>query len=98
MPLATPLYFLMRLQHRQLPLHVETPEEVRLVSVLKATGLIEAQIHPLESTEAYASPQGATVLCITEEGLAELDRWMHEEAPKPRQPTSNALNQRHSCR
>ncbi|MBJ2157335.1 hypothetical protein JC881_16245 [Variovorax sp. IB41] len=73
-----PLYFLMRLQHVQLPLRVDAPEEVRLVSVLKATGLIEAKIHALASTGPYIPSQSATVTCITEEGMAELDSWIGE--------------------
>ncbi|MBJ2154561.1 hypothetical protein JC881_02135 [Variovorax sp. IB41] len=79
-----PLYFLMRLQHMQLPLRVETREEIKLVSVLKATGLIEAEIHALEWTKSYALSRSATVLCITAEGMAELDRWIYEKDPRPR--------------
>jgi hypothetical protein len=79
-----PLYFLMRLQHLQLPLRVDAPEEIRLVSVLKATGLIEAAIHALESKGPYIPSQFATVTCITEEGMAELDNWIGELGSKRR--------------
>ncbi|WP_233101481.1 hypothetical protein [Variovorax sp. IB41] len=68
----------------QLPLRVETREEIKLVSVLKATGLIEAEIHALEWTKSYALSRSATVLCITAEGMAELDRWIYEKDPRPR--------------
>lgn len=44
-----PLLFLMRLQQVQLPVRVADPEEVRYVSVLLATGLIEAEIRALRS-------------------------------------------------
>jgi adenine deaminase len=77
-----PLYFLMRLQHLQLPLRVETREEIKLVSVLKATGLIEAEIHPLQSHGSYAPPATATVICITDEGKTELEKWVYGRAPE----------------
>lgn len=66
------LLFLMRLQHVQLPVRVAVPEELRHVSVLVATGLIEADIGPLSPTGRYASSRIATVLRITEDGLAEI--------------------------
>ncbi|TWD85844.1 hypothetical protein FB547_105356 [Variovorax beijingensis] len=67
-----PLLFLMRLQHVQLPVRVADPEEIRCVSVLLATGLIEAEIRALRSSARYAASQVATVICITEDGLAEI--------------------------
>jgi hypothetical protein len=67
-----PLLFLMKLQHRRLPLRVVKPEEIRRVSVLMATGMIEAEIEALDSTVRYASSQAATVVRITEEGFAEI--------------------------
>jgi hypothetical protein len=74
------LLFLMRLQHVQLPVRVACPEELRHVSVLVATGLIEADIGPLNSNGRYASSRLATVLRITEAGLAELAKM--SEVPK----------------
>ncbi|MDR6891043.1 MULTISPECIES: hypothetical protein [Variovorax] len=67
-----PLSFLYRLQHVQLPVRVVEPEEVRRVSVLLATGLIEAEIVPLKVNAPYVSPRLATVFRITEEGRAEI--------------------------
>jgi hypothetical protein len=67
-----PLLFLMRLQQVQLPVRVADPEEVRYVSVLLATGLIEAEIKALRSSARYAASQVATVIRITEDGLAEI--------------------------
>jgi len=67
-----PLLFLMKLQHRRLPLRVVKAEEIRRVSVLMATGMIEAEIEALDSTARYAASQAATVVRITEEGLAEI--------------------------
>lgn len=67
-----PLLFLMRLQHVLLPVRVADPQEVRYVSVLLATGLIEAKVADLKPTARYASPQVATVTRITEDGLAEV--------------------------
>ncbi|MDQ0570079.1 hypothetical protein QFZ42_001913 [Variovorax paradoxus] len=67
-----PLLFLMRLQHVQLPVRVSCPEEIRHVSVLLSTGLIEAEIATLEPNTPYASSRLATVVRITAAGVAEL--------------------------
>ncbi|KQU89091.1 hypothetical protein ASC78_23280 [Variovorax sp. Root318D1] len=67
-----PLLFLMRLKHTPLPVRVVQPEEIRNVSVLVATGLIEAEIAALKPTDPYAASRIATVIRITEEGLAEI--------------------------
>ncbi|RRH80606.1 hypothetical protein EH244_30420 [Variovorax beijingensis] len=67
-----PLLFLMRLQQVQLPVRAANPEEVRYVSVLLATGLIEAEIKTLRLSARYAASQVATVIRITEDGLAEI--------------------------
>ena len=67
-----PLLFLMRLVRTQLPVQVVEPEEIRDVSVLIATGLIEAKISALQPTGLYAKASMATVEGITDEGLAEI--------------------------
>ena len=67
-----PLSFLMRLLHTQLPVQVVEPEEVRHVSVLMATVLIEARITALQPAGRYAQALMATVESITDEGLAEI--------------------------
>jgi hypothetical protein len=64
----------MRLLHVRLPARIANPEDIRAVSVLLATGLIEAEIQALDSTLRYAASRVATVLRITEEGFAELAR------------------------
>jgi hypothetical protein len=76
-----PLSFLIRLQHEELPVLVAEPEEIRHVSVLSATGLIDANIPAFRPTARYTSPRLVTVVRITEEGRA----WLTElgEAPKP---------------
>ena len=76
-----PLSFLKRLQHVQLPVRVACPEEIRHVSVLLATGLIEAEITTLTSTAAYLSSSLATVTRITADGVAELAKMSHLPAP-----------------
>lgn len=68
------LLFLMRLQHVPLPARITDPAELRHVSVLTATGLIEATIETLTTKARYnISLRQATVLCITDEGLKELE-------------------------
>ena len=75
-----PLLFLRRLQHTPLPVRVVQPEEIRDVSVLVATGLIEAEIAPLKPTDPYAASRMATVMRITDDGLAEIAKM--GEMPK----------------
>ncbi|RRH90595.1 hypothetical protein EH244_07585 [Variovorax beijingensis] len=67
-----PLLLLMRLLHTPLPVRVVEPEEIRDVSVLIATGLIEAEIAALKPTRSYAASSTATVTGITDDGLAEI--------------------------
>ncbi|WP_412511225.1 hypothetical protein [Variovorax paradoxus] len=76
-----PLTFLMSLQHVPLPKKVVTPEDVRHVSVLKATGLIEAEIAPaLDGSGKYKNARNAIVKRITKEGMAEINRMRTEES------------------
>lgn len=76
-----PLTFLMSLQHVPLPKKVVTPEDIRHVSVLKATGLIEAEIAPaLDGSGKYKNARNAIVTRITREGLAEINRMRTEES------------------
>ena len=76
-----PLSFLNRLQHVQLPVRVANPEEIRHVSVLLATGLIEAEIKTLKPTSPYVSSRMATVIRITEDGRAEIAKMGNVPAP-----------------
>jgi hypothetical protein len=57
-------------------MHVTDAHDVRRVSVLKATGLIEAAIDPAFDTGhgSYRLAQAALVVCITEEGHAEIEK------------------------
>ncbi|MET3915176.1 hypothetical protein ABID97_001958 [Variovorax sp. OAS795] len=67
-----PLSFLSRLQRVQLPVSVTDPEEIRKVTVLIATGLIEAEFNVVRSHEVRDANPVPTVTRITEDGLAEL--------------------------
>ncbi|BEP64489.1 hypothetical protein GmRootV213_50430 (plasmid) [Variovorax sp. V213] len=74
-----PLFYLLSLQHVPLPKVVTRPEDVHHVSVLKATGLIEAEIAPaLDSAGKYNVARTAVVLRITEDGNAEINRMLNE--------------------
>jgi len=77
-----PIYLLLRLQQVQLPVRVTDPEEVRQVSKLVATGLIQAEFEAIRTRARYAIWHVATVTSITEEGRAEL-----AAAGYARQPT-----------
>jgi hypothetical protein len=67
-----PLFLLLRLHRVQLPVRVTDPEEVRQVSMLLATGLVEAEFAAIKSRARQAVWQVATVTRITEEGFAEI--------------------------
>lgn len=69
-----PLWFLLQLHHEQLPIEIVEPAEIRCVSVLTATGLIEAEIGALGATARYAASQQAKVTRITEDGREEIAR------------------------
>lgn len=70
-----PLTYLLRLEHVRLPLHVTDAQDVRRVSVLKATGLIEAAIDPaFDPGGNYRLAQAALIVCITEEGQSEIEK------------------------
>ncbi|QGW84880.1 hypothetical protein GOQ09_04165 [Variovorax paradoxus] len=75
-----PLSFLVRLQQEKLPVRVAEPEDIRHVSVLSATGLIDAHIPALHPTARYASPRLVTVVRITDEGRA----WLTELGEPPK--------------
>jgi len=67
-----PLLLLLRLRRVQLPVRVTDPDEVRQISVLLATGLIEAEFAIIKARARHAVSRVATVTRITEEGLAEI--------------------------
>ncbi|MEJ1126142.1 hypothetical protein V9L20_01095 [Variovorax sp. CCNWLW225] len=69
-----PYLFLMRLLHLQLPARITDPEDIHAVSVLLATGLIEAEIQALDPTGPYVASRFAKVIRITEDGYDELAR------------------------
>jgi hypothetical protein len=78
----TPIGLLMDIEHRQLPLQVTEPVEIRRVSVLLATGLIEAEISALGPTARYSSAQVATVIRLTDAGIAQLAKMWDTRSRK----------------
>lgn len=74
-----PLFCLMRLQHARFPLRLDKPEDVRRISILAATGLVEAEFNtPPALKGAYVVPRIVVVKCITDDGLQELERFVGE--------------------
>jgi hypothetical protein len=89
-----PLFYLLSLQHVTLPRVVTRPEDVQHVSVLKATGLIEAEIAPASNAAGkYDAARTATVTRITEDGFAEIDKMLNEPRRMGRtvQPARNRM-------
>ncbi|MET3915559.1 hypothetical protein ABID97_002341 [Variovorax sp. OAS795] len=76
-----PLFLLLRLQRVQLPVRVTDPDEVRQVSVLVATGLVDADFATIKSRVRHAVMRVATVTRITEDGLAEIASTGKTPAP-----------------
>ncbi|CAA2110526.1 hypothetical protein [Variovorax paradoxus] len=76
------LTYLLRLAHSTLPAIIEDREDILLVSVLKATGMIEAKIAPAKgATGCYIRATMAVVMCITDEGRDEIAR-AHADATR----------------
>lgn len=74
------LLFLMRLACVELPFRVIRPDEVIYVSVLTATGLIEAEFNPPFSPNGkYVPSRTAIVVCITDAGMIELKNLQNEK-------------------
>jgi len=72
---ATPVAYLLHLMQMRLPADIVDPRELKLISLLKATELIEAEVYTAGSSRPrYWETRAATVTRITENGLAELAR------------------------
>ncbi|SEK17176.1 MULTISPECIES: hypothetical protein [unclassified Variovorax] len=72
---SRPLEYLLQLLRTRLPVDVIDANELKVVSLLKATGLIEAQLASSGAAKnRYWGSSGATVTRITEHGMAELAR------------------------
>lgn len=68
-----PLTYLLKIAHGRFPVEVTDPQEIKRVSVLKATGLIEARISPATGGDRiYRKAERAVVFGITAEGRREL--------------------------
>ncbi|QNK69533.1 hypothetical protein [Variovorax sp. PAMC26660] len=73
-------------------MHVTDAHDVRRVSVLKATSLIEAVIDPaFDAGGNYRLAQAALVLCITDEGYAEIARMRGRDAGLSSAPAKKSL-------
>jgi hypothetical protein len=84
-----PLLFLRKLYQEKLPVRVADPHEVRCVSLLLATGLVEAEFSLIRQSWRPGPVYVATVLRITDQGLAELSKIGADPAsspPVPRRP------------
>lgn len=85
-----PLFCLMRLQHARFPLRLDRPEDVRRISVLAATGLVEAEFAtPAANTGAYLAPQFVVVKGITDDGRQELRQFVGERASRKAKGLAN---------
>jgi hypothetical protein len=91
------LLFLLRLQHVELPAEIVRPEEIKHVSVLKATGLVEAEIAPaIDPSGKFNMARTAIVTAITEDGIAEIMK-LRTERMRPATTWRAARRRRKQC-
>jgi len=70
---ATPIEYLLEIEHASFPVHVRDPELIQAIAVLKALGCVEADISPpLDLRSSFRSYESAVVVKITSEGITEL--------------------------
>ncbi|WP_207309863.1 hypothetical protein [Variovorax paradoxus] len=91
------LLFLLRLQHVELPAEIVGPEEIKHVSVLKATGLVEAEIAPaIDPSGKFNMARTAIVTAITDDGIAEIMK-LRTERMRPATTWRAARRRRKLC-
>ncbi|AGU49629.1 hypothetical protein VAPA_1c25290 [Variovorax paradoxus B4] len=70
---ATPIEYLLEIEHARFPVHVRDPELIQAIAVLKALGCVEADISPpLDLCSSFRNYESAVVVKITSEGITEL--------------------------
>ena len=68
-----PLTYLLKIAHGRFPVEVSLAQEIKCVSILKATGLIEARISPaVGGGGLYQRSDTAVIFGITAEGRREI--------------------------
>jgi hypothetical protein len=78
-----PIEYLLEIEHAPFPLRVKQPDAIRSIAVLKAVGLVEADIYPpLDLRARFGDYQLAVVSGITPQGRAELGKeWAETGEP-----------------
>lgn len=70
-----PIEYLLEIENAPFPFRVKAPDVIRHIAVLKAVGLVEAEIYPpLDLRARFGDYQLAVVSGITAQGRAELVR------------------------
>ncbi|MET3916201.1 hypothetical protein ABID97_002983 [Variovorax sp. OAS795] len=70
---ATPIEYLLEIEHASFPVHVRDPEVIQAIAVLCALGCVEAEIYPpLDLRRSFGEYECAVVKKITPEGISEL--------------------------
>lgn len=70
-----PIEYLLEIENAPLPFRVNEPGAIKFIAVLKAVGLVEAEIYPpLDLRARFGDYQSAVVSAITLQGREELGR------------------------
>lgn len=70
-----PIEYLLEIENAPFPFRVEQPDVIKYIAVLKAVGLVEAEIYPpLDLCARFGDYQSAVVCGITAQGREELGR------------------------
>lgn len=70
-----PIEYLLEIENAPFPFRVDEPAAIRYIAVLKAVGLVEAEIYPaLDLRARFGDYQVAVVSGITAQGREELGR------------------------
>jgi hypothetical protein len=70
-----PIEYLLEIENAPFPFRVDKPEAIKYIAVLKAVGLVEADIYPpLDLRARFGEYKVAVVSGITAQGREELGR------------------------
>lgn len=79
-----PMDFLARIQHEQFPLTIADPDQINSAAVLRAAGMIEADVPAAQPTDSQPMQKPAVIVAITALGQHELQKYLSAAAAQAR--------------